>query len=251
MDKKSFRSFNLDSIRARYVLGAFLLSFIFVVSVWLTHVFISGAISQTAQSTQHRNDLIESHRRIREHLWKAEFAMQTYLVTPEPREYDTVIENMNAAIRCVAEITDNDWTQSSGIMQLVFVLSDDLKQLKTNAIMLLDIRDQAEKLFPAYVTINEVMLPVNLHVISQLELATEDLSSRLAENNVRKTDRLFGEFKDEWLNMVGAFRMYIASRAMSIRDSANASQQYGMIIDIHHSNLINQRDLLEKPIVAV
>ena len=246
MDNLLLKLLNLDSMRSRYVFGAVLLSAIFVVSFWLTQGFISGAVSQTAKSTLHRNKLADSHRVIREHLWKAEFALQTYLVTPESKEYDLVIGNLSKALAYIGEIPQNQWNQKHGIDLLLVSLSQDLNFLKTSIVSLLDVRNDAEKLFPAYVTINEVMLPVNLHVNSQLNLVIEDLSARLAEEDVRTTYRQFNEFKDEWLKMIGGFRMYLASRAMSIRDSADAIKQYSTIIELHYTNLLNQIGLLER-----
>ena len=124
--------FKLDSMRSRYMLGALFLSVLFLASVWLTHVFISGAVSDTAVSAAHRNEFVESHRIIREHLWKAEYAMQTYLVTPEQGEYEQVVSNLSEAATHVNEVRLNQWTHSIGIDQIFIELSADLNKLKSN-----------------------------------------------------------------------------------------------------------------------
>ena len=111
----TIKNFKLESIRSRYILGVLLISVLFVISVWSTSVFVADAINNTASSGANRNKLIEYHRIVREHLWKAESAMQTYLVTPENIEYDQVIFNINKAIESVKNIKQEGWLGSIGI----------------------------------------------------------------------------------------------------------------------------------------
>ena len=202
--------FRLDSMRSRYMLGAMLLSILFIASVWLTHVFISSAVGDTAKSSAHRNEFVESHRLIREHLWKAEYAMQTYLVTPEQGEYQRVVENLEQAATRVANAPQNQWTETTGIDPVIDQLYSDLNILQLNVNELMNVRKNPEQLFPAYVTINDVMLPQNLQFISQIQLVLDDLAQRLSETRIQSAYHRFNQIKDEWLDMVSAFRIYVA-----------------------------------------
>lgn len=231
-------------MRSRYMLGSLFLSVLFIASVWLTHVFISGAVSETASSASHRNDFVESHRIIREHLWRAEYAMQTYLVTPEKAEYERVISNLDEAIACVLDVPHNQWTRSAQIDVVISKLWSDLVALKQNVNSLMRLRKNPEELFPAYVTINDVMLPQNLQFISQLNLVLDELSQRLSERRIQSAYHQIVQIKDEWGDMVSAFRIYVASRAMTVRDYAEGTNEFETVIELHHANLVSQIETL-------
>lgn len=94
---KSLKFF--DSMRARYVSGVLVLSILFAVSVWLTHVFISDAISITAVNSHERNKVLETHRAVRQSLLSAGYALQTYLVTPEERESQHVQQQLDLSLK--------------------------------------------------------------------------------------------------------------------------------------------------------
>jgi diguanylate cyclase (GGDEF)-like protein len=235
-------------MRSRYVLGALLLSLLFIASVWLTHVFISGAVSHTARSSAYRNEFVESHRHIREHLWKAEYAMQTYLVTPEQGEYERVVENLQQAAANVAAVPRNQWTRVTGIDEITEQLASDLQALKAGVDQLMRMRRNPQELFPAYATINDVMLPQNLEFISQIQLVLDDLSPRLGEPEILSAYQRFSQIKDEWLDMVSTFRIYVASRAMTIREPAEETNEFETVIELHHANLVSQIDTLSNRI---
>jgi diguanylate cyclase len=228
----------LDSMRARYVAGAVLLSIMFVASVRVTHVFISGAVSQTAKTALQRNQVLDSHRTLREKLRKAEYALQTYLVSPEKSEYKYTLLQLDEAIQCVLEVKDNVWVKENNQHEKMLSLLDELLLLKKIAKELMDVRGNAEELFPAYEIINSAMLPRNIEFNTQIKLALEDLSTRLAEAEVLKSYHQFSHIKDSWNAMIGAFRMYVASRAVSLRDPVDKNSE--SIIELHYRHLRNQ-----------
>jgi len=234
------KMFSLDSMRSRYMMGAMVLSLLFIASVWLTHVFISRAVRDTAQSSAYRNEFVESHRLIREHLWRAEYAMQTYLFTPEQGEYKRVVENLEQAAACVADVPHNRWTHNAGMDMIIEQLARDLEKLKTGVNQLMNLRKDPQLLFPAYATINDVMLPQNLQFISQIQLVLDDLSGRLGEAEIQSAYHQFNLIKDEWLDMVSAFRIYVASRAMTIREPSQDNNEFETVIELHQANLLSQ-----------
>ncbi|MCW8854240.1 MAG: EAL domain-containing protein [Gammaproteobacteria bacterium] len=228
-----------DSMRARYVSGAILLSILFAISVWLTHVFISDAISTTAVNSYERNKVLDTHRAVRQMLLHADYSLQTYLVTPEEKEYSHVQQHLDDSIKKIDEIAVYDWITLNKLDQHISLLQMYLRQYKEKASELMDIRKNAEGLFPAYVTINTVMLPQNVQFITSVRLALDDLSNRLDQKEVRHLYNDLNLIKDNWLDMIGVFRMYLSARAMSIRASSDDGD-HEFIISSHYESISNK-----------
>jgi len=230
--------FRLHSLRARYVFGAALLSVLFILSVWSTQVFLSDAISDTTENTLNRNQIIDLHRNIRNNLRQAEYTLQSYLVSPEKIEYKSALQFIDAAIQQVNKIKNTSWVSGSTKDEQLNILAEALKQYKDHAIELMAIRTNAEKLFPAYNTINNIMLPQNQQMITQIALAEDELSPRLAEDYILDTYHSLNSLKDEWMSMIGLFRMYVASRAMSLDEADNDFSDTEVSIDAHYKSAL-------------
>lgn len=233
--------FKLDSIRGRYLIGAALLLVLFLVSVWGTHLFISSAVQETADRASNRQQLRELQYLLRDHLWRAEYAIQTYLVTPEEKEFRQVISNLDDAISCVDKISNDKWIYENGLYELLQQLTENLFDLKNRTHQLMSIRSKAEELFPAYSAINELMLPQNTQFISMLDLAVDELSSWLSESKIQESYRLLNNVRNDWTDMIGAFRLFIASKAMSLADSVGKNNEYQALVESH--NLLIERNL--------
>lgn len=240
----------LDSIRGRYLIGAALLLALFLASVWGSHVFISDAVQETADRAAYRQQLRESQHLLRDYLWRAEYAIQTYLVTPEEKEFIQVISNLDDAINCVDNISKNKWIHDNGLQGLLQQLTEDLFDLKNRTHELMSIRSNAENLFPAYAAINELMLPQNTQFMSMLDLSLEEISSWLSETEIQESYRILNIVRNDWADMVGAFRMFIASRAMSLGDAVDGNRQYEDVIETHNNLIAKNLNKMQARISA-
>lgn len=232
-------------MRARYALGAVLLTLIFVSSVWLTHVFTTGAISDTASNSFHRDQLLDAHRDVRRHLLEVEYSLQSYLVSSEEAESQKALAELDAAMRRVQEIGGSPWITRNNLDEKLVLLTNDLQQYRQYVEQLIEIRQDVEKLFPAFVPINRIMLPQNTQFITQIDLAIDDLSTRLSEPRTLKAYHQFLDIKDTWNNMIGAFRMYVASRAL-LREPTGDKSPYDEVVQLHYKTLIHQMNLMNK-----
>ncbi|HEX5636934.1 MAG TPA: hypothetical protein VFY78_07620, partial [Gammaproteobacteria bacterium] len=82
----SYVFLRLDSMRARYAVGAAMLTIMFISSVWLTHLFITDAVSNTASNSYQRDQLLDVHREVRRNLLQVEYSLQSFLVSSDEAE---------------------------------------------------------------------------------------------------------------------------------------------------------------------
>jgi diguanylate cyclase (GGDEF)-like protein len=229
--------FKLDSIRSRYVFAAALLSILFLASVWFSQIFVSSAVKETAKNSISRNNVLDSHRVIRDALRQADYQIQAYLVTPDKKEYQQVLEQLDKAIYVVDSLLNDSWVKESNQQKQIILLSAKLINFKNLAKKVMNIRITPEDLFPAYGIINNEMLPYNVQFSTHINLALDDVSSRLSEVEIQKIYHEFGSLKDTWNYMIGSFRMYMASKAMSLKDMEEGNGKYESVIELYHQSL--------------
>lgn len=236
----------LDSMRARYALGAAVLTLIFISSVWLTHVFITDAISDTAINSYHRDQVLDAHRDVRRNLLQVEYSLQSYLVSSDEAEAQRALKELDAAMLRLQQIKSSDWAGLEQIEEKMSLLGDDLRLYRQYVEQLIVMRRDVEKLFPAFSTINKVMLPQSLHFNSQIDLVIDDLSTRLNQQQPLKAYHQFVDIKDTWNEMIRAFRTYVASRTLSLNSQVGGKNQYADGVERHYKTLTHQLNMVSK-----
>jgi diguanylate cyclase (GGDEF)-like protein len=236
----------LDSMRARYALGAVLLTFMFISSVWVTHGFITHAVTDTASNSYHRDLILDTHRDVRRNLLQVEYSLQSFLVSSEDAEAQRALAELDTAIRTVQKIDSSRWMARNNLDEKLKLLGADLQLFRQYILQLIEVRQSAEKLFPAFVPINKLMLPQTVQFNSQLDLVIDDLSVHLSQPLILKGYHQFLDIKDTWNDMVGAFRMYLASRALSLRVPLDGRNPYDEVIAGHYKTLLRQLKLVNE-----
>jgi diguanylate cyclase len=234
----------LDSMRARYALGATVLTILFISSVWVTHLFITDAVTNTASNSYQRDQMLDTHREVRRNLLQVEYSLQSFLVSSDESEAQRALSELDAAMHRVQEIDSNRWITLNNLDEKLKLLTADLQLFREYVLQLIDVRQNVEKLFPAFVPINKVMLPQSVHFNTQLDLVIDDLSPRLDQPQILKGYHQFLDIKDTWNDLIGAFRMYVASRALSLHQPLDGKIPYDADITQHYKTLIHQLNLI-------
>ena len=136
-----------DSMRSRYALGAVLLTLMFISSVWVTHVFITDAVTDTASNSYHRDQLLDTHRDLRRNLLQVEYSLQSYLVSSDDAEARRALAELDAAIRSVQEIDSSRWMARNKLDEKLNLLVSELQQFRQYILQLIEVRQSAEELF--------------------------------------------------------------------------------------------------------
>ncbi|MDQ1362190.1 MAG: diguanylate cyclase, partial [Pseudomonadota bacterium] len=152
----------------------------------------------------------------------------------------------DVAMQRVNEIGNSRWMTRNNLDEKLKQLADDLQQYRQYVVQLIEIRQDVEKLFPAFVPINQVMLPQSMQFNTQIDLAIDDLSTRLNEPQTLKAYHQFLDIKDTWNDMIGSFRMYVASRSLSLREPSGGKGPYDEAIAHHYKTLTHQLGLINR-----
>ncbi|MCW8956827.1 MAG: hypothetical protein OQL09_08090, partial [Gammaproteobacteria bacterium] len=204
---KILDSFSMDSMRGRYFVGVLLLSVLFIASVLATHSSVSDVVKNAADNSVNRNQLISSHRMVREKLRHAEQRLQSFLMTPDQKVVAEVLDALDQSSQHLLNIENSHWSNTARSQERISLLSQDLRQLRQNVQQLMRIRTNAEALFPAFATINQVMLPMSRQFMSQMQLIIDEMSLHMEDRHIQAAYLQFSQMREDWSDMVGAFRM--------------------------------------------
>ncbi|MFW2373992.1 MAG: putative bifunctional diguanylate cyclase/phosphodiesterase [Gammaproteobacteria bacterium] len=239
-------SMSMDSMRGRYFIGVLLLSVLFIASVLATHSSVSDVVKTAADNSVNRNQLISSHRMVRQELRHAQQRLQSFLVMPDHTVIAEVLYALDQAGHHLSDIENSPWADATTSLERISQLSQDFRQLHQEVLQLMQIRTNAEALFPAFATINQVMLPKSRQFLTQMGLIMDELSMYTDNTLIQAAYFQFSQVREGWSDMVGAFRMYVAARTLSLRMPVSGNSEFEDLIEYHYKQIKKQLELMHQ-----
>ena len=204
--------FRPHSLRQRYLCVAVALCLVVVTSAILTERYVSATSRSSAQNIDTRNQIQQRTRIIRNAVWGAEYALQSYILAPASWYHDAVLANFEDASREVTELQSEIWIQDNQLSSTADELLANLKTLQRQSDELMSIRVDVERLFPSAHLMDNVLSPTNANFQTAVRLALDEIATE--EDPSRSvTYQAFEDARHAWSQMISAFRLYVVRRA--------------------------------------
>jgi len=112
-------------------------------------------------------------------IWLTETALQGFLLSPEKQQRTTTLATIDHLINDTRNLSITDWTKRSPSRHdRLQRLSEDIQELRRQSDRLMEIRANAEMLFPAMRHMLDKMLPNNIRFLTYATLAMDEARER-------------------------------------------------------------------------
>ena len=223
----SFKSF-----RARYLLVA-------VVTTLSTFIFISFIehyISTSSQSglrnIEDRLQVTRLNHSLHTQIQTSARMLELYLLTPTVNYRIDYLQQIDYSKNVIESLLNNHWIRSQKLEEKITLLKKTQKQLKNKSLRLLQIRLDAEKMYPAMRLANGSMRADNEAIISLLNSAVFELQTDEEFDKDVYTRVL--SIRDKWRSTINAYRLYLINRLGSLTESILSGQSSDVTI-FHNS----------------
>lgn len=244
-DKHQFLGqYSFSSLRGRYLIAAAILTLVVLVTTWVVHFLVNNAQQSSATDIEARNQSLQYSRLIKNSVWEANAALQSYLLSPESVARHTVHTNLQAAIKQIEQLLKSEWMKQSGQESSMQALLSDLVRLNKQSGSLMDTRTNPDEMYPAMKIARGGMLIANADFRSAATLGIDEVRN--------KTDRWYNpevsaEFSDTlstWLSMMSSYRMYLVNRNGNFSENSLNTQVAD--IELIHNKVIQHLNNLDE-----
>ncbi len=245
------RVLGFDTLRGRFVLMAALVLVLLVVLASILSWRVQQVSSENTANIQDRHDLSAITRDMSDDLWHAGKILQSYLRQPADelrRQYDGLLVQLAGKAAAVA---GNSWVQRTAeLHDQTRQLEQDLQRLRTEAGILMEIRANPERMYPAMPLMLGKMQVYVQQFTTSATLAIDEANEFAAAPGQLDALRLFYDTLYAWSRTVDAFRLYVADRfgVFSITPEAAMRTQATVVEDFSDRIRRNftQLDTLDK-----
>jgi len=230
------------SLRARYLFVTISLMGSVIALVIMANQYITD--SSQARFNNIENRLIVSRVKdtMRNNLDLASRKLDLYLIEPALAHRFTFKTRTDTAIKQAKSLSESPWIISNQLQDTVLDIKNTLTDLQKHASTLMQLRLDANAMYPALQAANNHMLQANLQIIGSLGYAIDELLVD-TPNQAQLLSYLVSA-RDSWRRTILAYRLYIINRMGSLFESA-LSIQTKNILDNHEDVRKYTRLLLE------
>ena len=227
------RRLGFGSIRGRYLFVAGFFVFFILAAGWAAQNIVNQSAQRSSVNVSEREQINRLLNELSNDIWLTETALQGYLLTPGKLQRSSTLTALDRLIADTGSLSATDWVQySSARHEKLQRLQGTMQELHRHSERLLDIRADAEQLFPAMRHMLDKMLPNNIQFLTSANLAIDEAEARREMPSQDEIRWLFSEARYAWVTMVGNFRVFVANR-------------FGVFPGDSESNMKNQHQRIE------
>ncbi|RRQ22070.1 putative bifunctional diguanylate cyclase/phosphodiesterase [Thiohalobacter thiocyanaticus] len=229
--------FNRFSLRQRYLTVVLAVSVVILASSLVTEYHIRQTQERSTHSIENRNQVQLASRSLRNAVWGAEYALQAFILTPTTWYREAVQMRIRAAMRTTEQLQQLDWPHGQGLDASIREIDSALLELNRTANRLMDIRSDVEQLFPAANLMDDTLSPARTDFITAAQLAMQELKATDKDAFLRDIESRFQSSLRAWLQMIGAFRLYVVRQAGIYSDTEKGLNDAAHDISLYYNEV--------------
>ncbi len=247
-DKRQFLGqYSFSSLRGRYLIAAAILSLVVLITTWGVHFLVNNAQRSSATDIEARNQSLQYSRLIKNSVWEANAALQSYLLSPRSQARHTVHTNLQAAIKQIEQLLKSEWMKQSGQKSSMQAMLSDLVRLNRQSGSLMDTRTDPDEMYPAMKIARGGMLQANDDFRSAATLGMSEARDKAEQWYNPVISAEFSDSLSTWLSMMSSYRMYLVNRNGNFSENSLGTQVAD--IELMHGKVVRHLDTLEKYVI--
>ena len=214
------------SLRQRYLGVALVLVVVVVASAIATERYVSATARASAFNIDSRNQIQQRSRSLRNAVWGAEYALQSFVLMPDEGYREIVGANLRNASADLAALGAQNWILANDLQSTLQRIEARLRRLDAAARELMDVRADINRLFPSAVLMDNVLSPANARFQTAVQVVLAEIEAE-GEATQPRVYQLFQDTARAWSQMIAAFRLYVVRRAGLYSDTTRGLEDAG------------------------
>jgi len=201
---------NPPSLRGRYLWVASLTVLLIFASTAFMQNFVTNTKNLRSRNIEERNELAIHTRHLRDAIMAIDRHLAAFLWEPSEERRAAVHQAIDQARERQQTLYAIPWMRRSGTAETLHRLPEALQALHTTLEQVMEARVDTERQFPPLSIIQERSNPAHNDFLSANRVAIADAGRLHPDDTALRW--LLASLRNDWLLMIGQFRIYVANR---------------------------------------
>ena len=215
-----------NSIKGRFFAFAVALSIVTILGTYIAQQKIETTSTGIAENMSERHQMHIITREINVHLFNSYKALDAYLLDPTRIEFKSKVhESIINAKKLTEELENHPWILEYEQLPAIQTLIEQLRAFDTATNELIEIRSNGLKLYPSLALANQELRPNRDLFNSAVFITLFELDQYVTNKEEHEIYNAFVQARQQWMQIVSTFRLYLANKIGSFNNSAIAIQE--------------------------
>jgi diguanylate cyclase (GGDEF)-like protein len=223
-----------QSLRSRYLMIAAIVALLLIGGSIFASLHVKQVTRSNAQTLELNEATHSAINEIRDSIWQVDTALNAMLITPDAGYFTVIRENLERTEKKLLDLSSLTEAKPRELNQLIDQLRSDYTAFKTHVLELIELRDDANWVYPMLPYIRQILLESNTEFMAAINVALYEIESEESgeENELlyRKVDAIKDLWQEEILNFRAVIIRFAGLHSMDrIPQEKNISVVQGVI----------------------
>ncbi|MFV2059890.1 MAG: putative bifunctional diguanylate cyclase/phosphodiesterase [Gammaproteobacteria bacterium] len=211
-----------SSFKSQYLFLSACLVLIIIITIGISENKVKSTASSLTISIGQRIEISKIIGKLHIDISKANRAIDLYMISPN-KESRTILEKSFSNIhQSLLILKKHQWVINNLLPNSIIEFDDLTNNLETESNQLMDIRTNANEMYPSFAIANGSMRDTNLTILSLLNNA---LNEKLNEKKIgSKQHLILMHLQNQWRRMINDYRIYLINRLGSLYEEQLPNQ---------------------------
>jgi len=213
---------NLNSFKSRYLFLSICLVLVIITTIGVSENRIQSTANKLATSVSQRIEISKVIETLHIEISKANRALDLYMISPNKKSRNILKISFTNIRKNLSKLKTNKWVSSNLLPHSIIEFDKIISNLDNESNQLMDIRTNANEMYPFSAIANGTMLISNQSIVTLLNSAIKEKT--IDKKIGSKQYLLLIDLRDQWRRLINNYRLYLINRLGSLFEEQLSNQ---------------------------
>jgi len=203
-----------SSFKSRYLFLSASLVLVIIITIGVSENKITSTANELAISISQRIEISQIIEALHIEISKANRALDLYMISPNVDSRKILKSSFTNIRKKLKKLKSHKWVNKNLLPHAIIEFAEVIHDLERESTQLMDIRTNANQMYPSFAIANGSMRNANITIVGLLNHAIHE---KIIEQNIGSPQHLLLiELRDQWRRLVNDYRIYLINRLGSL-----------------------------------
>ncbi len=203
-----------SSFKSRYMVLSISLVLVIIITIGISENRVNSTSNELTKSISQRIEISKLIERLHIDISKANRAIDLYMISPN-KESRTILKTSYSNIhKILSKLNNLHWVNTNLLPHSIIEFDKIINELESESNQLMDIRTNANEMYPSFAIANGSMRETNKTVVSLVNNALQEKIDEQKEGSNQYL--ILIKLRDHWRRLINNYRIYLINRLGSL-----------------------------------
>jgi diguanylate cyclase (GGDEF)-like protein len=205
---------NFSSFKSQYLFLSICLVLVIIITIGISENKVKSTANVLAKNISQRIEISKIIERLHIDISKANRAIDLYMISPNKESRSILKTSFSNIHLSLSKLKNLQWVNHNLLPHSIIEFDKIINELESESNQLMDIRTNANDMYPSFAIANGSMRKTNQTIVTLLNNAIQEKYSENKTGNKQHLKLI--KLRDQWRRLINDYRIYLINRLGSL-----------------------------------